>query len=434
MPPDLSEAFAVLGLPSNSSVEAVNRAYKDLVRVWHPDRFSHDPSLQSRATERLKQINEAYEAIVASFGHSASRRSTAKAPPGSQTRRPAKPPKPPGPTPESTTTARSASQPSAPAPSRGQHVAGSFRVPLRVDRATALRSLISWLAAFKYAPISVFEPTLLSAIARLDLPYYSFSVQYTANYSASCGYYRTEHYTQYVTEYVNGRTRTVPQSATRVVTDWHPHSGVLTGSVTILRPDAMPAGFDFSRFLSDATFSTSEATGGPSADTTVFSYNRTPEQFYEAVVRAAVTSRVNSQAANSLPGNTYQHLSSSWHGTYNWWRIYLPYWHMNYSNGTHGINALVDGTDPSRVAGSLPTDVALKEGAARHLLPLWVALVTASLLSFSLQYVSVAIEWAIPIWLVAAGVGAYALTKRHRLLADARENRTIAVDRLLSTL
>jgi hypothetical protein len=209
---------------------------------------------------------------------------------------------------------------------------------------------------------------------------------------------------------------------------------VLTGSVTILRPDAVPAGFDFSRFLSDATFSTSEAAVGAAADTTVLSYNRTPEQFYEAVIRAAVTSRVNSQAANSLPGNTYQHLSSSWNGTYNWWRIYLPYWHMHYSNGTHGIDALVDGTDPSRVAGSLPTDVALKDGASRHLLPLWVALATACLLSFCLQYVPVAKEWAIPIWLVAIGVGGYALAKRDRLLADARDNRTIAVDRLLATL
>jgi hypothetical protein len=31
---------------------------------WHPDRFTHDPGLQTRAQERLKQINEAYNSLI----------------------------------------------------------------------------------------------------------------------------------------------------------------------------------------------------------------------------------------------------------------------------------------------------------------------------------------------------------------------------------
>jgi DnaJ-like protein len=62
---DLQRAFAILGLPPGASQAQVRRAYRELVRVWHPDRFTDDPRLQLSAQERLKQINEAYRLIRA---------------------------------------------------------------------------------------------------------------------------------------------------------------------------------------------------------------------------------------------------------------------------------------------------------------------------------------------------------------------------------
>jgi NADH-quinone oxidoreductase subunit L len=41
----------------------VKRSYRELVKVWHPDRFGGDPKLQHKAQEKLKQINYAYERI-----------------------------------------------------------------------------------------------------------------------------------------------------------------------------------------------------------------------------------------------------------------------------------------------------------------------------------------------------------------------------------
>ena len=34
-----------------------------MAKVWHPDRFVHDPRLQEKAQEKLKEINEAYEQL-----------------------------------------------------------------------------------------------------------------------------------------------------------------------------------------------------------------------------------------------------------------------------------------------------------------------------------------------------------------------------------
>ncbi len=57
---DLRECYRMLEVDPGASPELVKRAYRDLVKVWHPDRFTDDPGLQSRAQEKLKQINLAY--------------------------------------------------------------------------------------------------------------------------------------------------------------------------------------------------------------------------------------------------------------------------------------------------------------------------------------------------------------------------------------
>lgn len=60
---DIKECFDILGLNPGASLDEVKEAYRDLVKVWHPDRFSHDDKLQHKAQEKLKEINEAYAAI-----------------------------------------------------------------------------------------------------------------------------------------------------------------------------------------------------------------------------------------------------------------------------------------------------------------------------------------------------------------------------------
>lgn len=60
---DINKCFEILGLKPGASLEEVKEAYGDLVKVWHPDRFSHDPKLQAKAQEKLREINEAYQKV-----------------------------------------------------------------------------------------------------------------------------------------------------------------------------------------------------------------------------------------------------------------------------------------------------------------------------------------------------------------------------------
>lgn len=60
---EIREAYLALDLPFGATATEIEQSFRDLVRVWHPDRFEHDASLQRKATERLSRINEAYSVL-----------------------------------------------------------------------------------------------------------------------------------------------------------------------------------------------------------------------------------------------------------------------------------------------------------------------------------------------------------------------------------
>lgn len=62
---DLYDCYRMLEVEPGATLEEVKRSYRELVKVWHPDRFEHDPKLRDKAVEKLKKINLAYERICA---------------------------------------------------------------------------------------------------------------------------------------------------------------------------------------------------------------------------------------------------------------------------------------------------------------------------------------------------------------------------------
>lgn len=58
---DMDRCYSFLEVEPGDSPEKVKQAYRDLAFVWHPDRYSHNPRLQEKASEKLKAINEACE-------------------------------------------------------------------------------------------------------------------------------------------------------------------------------------------------------------------------------------------------------------------------------------------------------------------------------------------------------------------------------------
>jgi DnaJ-class molecular chaperone len=61
----MAECYTVLEVPASASDEQIRESYKNLVKVWHPDRFPNDAKLREKADHKLKQINAAYEKVMA---------------------------------------------------------------------------------------------------------------------------------------------------------------------------------------------------------------------------------------------------------------------------------------------------------------------------------------------------------------------------------
>ncbi len=56
--------YQMFGLEPGASGAEIKQAYRDLVIVWHPDRFPGNSRLQKIATEKLKEFNLAYQELM----------------------------------------------------------------------------------------------------------------------------------------------------------------------------------------------------------------------------------------------------------------------------------------------------------------------------------------------------------------------------------
>lgn len=61
----MNDPYSVLGVDPSASDDEIKRAYRELARKYHPDNYQDNP-LADLAEEKMKEINEAYDAITRS--------------------------------------------------------------------------------------------------------------------------------------------------------------------------------------------------------------------------------------------------------------------------------------------------------------------------------------------------------------------------------
>jgi len=55
--------YAILGVDKKASTDQIKKAYKDLVKKWHPDKHAGNKEQQEKAEKKFKEISEAYNVI-----------------------------------------------------------------------------------------------------------------------------------------------------------------------------------------------------------------------------------------------------------------------------------------------------------------------------------------------------------------------------------
>ena len=59
----MKDPYTILGVKRDASDDEIKRAYRALVRKYHPDNYADDNPLKELATEKMQEVNEAYDEI-----------------------------------------------------------------------------------------------------------------------------------------------------------------------------------------------------------------------------------------------------------------------------------------------------------------------------------------------------------------------------------
>ena len=57
----MQDPYKVLGVDPSASDEEIKKAYRDLARKYHPDRYTSNPDMAELANEKMKEVNTAYD-------------------------------------------------------------------------------------------------------------------------------------------------------------------------------------------------------------------------------------------------------------------------------------------------------------------------------------------------------------------------------------
>lgn len=60
----MTDPYKILGISSNATEDQIKAAYRELAKKYHPDNYTNNP-LADLAQEKMQEINEAYDTIMA---------------------------------------------------------------------------------------------------------------------------------------------------------------------------------------------------------------------------------------------------------------------------------------------------------------------------------------------------------------------------------
>lgn len=286
-------------------------------------------------------------------------------------------------------------------------------VPLTVDADRLEQLAHRHMVSGEYTPDDLIEKAVIVRKALSYVPAYLFSGAYTAQWTASFGYDRTE---QYV-EYRNGK----PETRRQVVTDWKPVNGVDAGrfSVPVYGGNVLDdeviglvEGIALEGSLTDLL---EGYLAGVDADP----FTLKPREAFESRGQAGINAVIDRQVMSHAQGDRQK----DWHWTAQLDRAttpaLLPVAHCVFEYCGKAYHIWADGSDEARtVCDPLPEDNGKRSSIAIGYLPLALGVVAAAI-AF-VRHLHVFNPYTVAALLLAAG---YAWLRKTQQLSHSKAVR-----------
>lgn len=232
-------------------------------------------------------------------------------------------------------------------------------VPLQIDKKDLVAITQSYMINGDLTPDDILEKAILTKQLLYYVPTYLYTGSYSASWTASFGYDRTEHYTEYVTRYKNGNSWQEPVSKTKTITDWSPVNGTDTGSFCVqvyagskLDAKAVDLVQDASLAEKITAFNNDYLVG---FETEEFSLKE--QDAYSQVAQ----SRINGKIDHSVKSHGQGDRQRDWHWTAdinkNVSKVLMPIAYSIFEYSGKEYRVWIDGSDSTRMVGDeLPVD------------------------------------------------------------------------------
>ena len=233
-----------------------------------------------------------------------------------------------------------------------------YIVPLVADEKTLRRTVQSFLTTGHLVPDDILDAAEFTKMELFYAPAYVFNGSYTATWTASFGYDRQEHYTDYENRTENGITRRVAVAKTKTVTDWRPVNGTDMGNFNFpcyagaSQPPSVAGLVDGMSWSDGKPFDTAFISGYRTED-----FEKTADKVFGESGQARMNAIIDSGVKSHAQGDRQR----DWNWKANFEKsvtsYFVPIGWACYSYGGKEYNYWIDGIDASRfVADKPPVD------------------------------------------------------------------------------
>lgn len=281
-----------------------------------------------------------------------------------------------------------------------------------------------------YAPDDLVQKAVIKKQVMKYLPFYRFSGSYRAEWAATFGYDRKEHFTVYETVHREGMTFKEPVTKAKTVTDWVPASGYVGGTFSdvfaygghALGATDAPPGELIELLEQSDKLKFSSTPPSSSEDCVVEPFIYSASEAYERRAKSKVNKLVKKNVMSQARGDQQQGWSWSAEYEFDDHTFFIPVAYIVIEYEGKDYTIWIDGSDLSNIlAGKLPEDSKKKSAVRLGLVPFISTLI--AILGFHWNMVNY--EWSWLTWTALSTSFGYWFLRKNVIAAYSEQRKQL---------